>query len=57
MSEKFNDENDEFLNSLSPDEIQSMFSDVVDLGEIFLVKGPHCANKGSGITGCGGGMA
>jgi len=57
MTQNFDDENNEFLNSLSPDEVQKMFSDVVDMGEIFLAKGPHCSNSGSGITGCGGGMA
>ncbi len=54
MNENFNDEDNEFLNSLSPDEIQAMFSDVVDLGEIFLVKGPACAGSSVGSTSCGG---
>lgn len=54
MTQNFNDENNEFLNSLSPDEVQKMFSDVVDMGEVFLAKGPACAGQSVGTTGCGG---
>lgn len=57
MTQNFNDENNEFLNSLSPDEVQKMFSDVVDMGEIFLAKGAHCSGQSVGITGCNGGMS
>lgn len=53
MDKDFNLRNEEFVNSLTPSDIQSMFNDVIDLDDVLMAKNlTKCATIPS--FNCGG---